>query len=54
MLPIPTVVSAIDPLSKPKHSRRHPNLYTYKDEAAYPQFRGGLEAKLRINTRAIG
>lgn len=53
-LPTPTVVSAIDPLSKPKHSRRHPDPYTHEDEAAYPQFRGGLEAKLRIDARAIG
>jgi hypothetical protein len=45
---IPTVIS------KPKHSRRHPDPYTHEDESAYPQFRGGLEAKLRIDALAIG
>jgi hypothetical protein len=40
--------------AKPKHSRRHPDPYTHEDESMYPQFRGGLEAKLRIDGPAIG
>jgi hypothetical protein len=52
--PAPTVVSITDPQSKPKHSRRHLDPYTHEDESAYPQFRGGLEAKLRIDALAIG
>jgi hypothetical protein len=39
---------------KPKHSRRHPDPYTHEDGSIYPQFRGGLEAKLRIDGLAIG
>jgi hypothetical protein len=50
----PTGVSVTDSQSKPKHSRRHPDPYTHEDESAYPQFRGGLEAKLRIDALAIG
>lgn len=42
------------PVVKPKHSRRHPDPYTHEDESMYPQFRGGLEAKLRIDAAAIG
>jgi hypothetical protein len=42
----PTSVSVTDLQGKPKHSRRHPDLYTHEDESAYPQFQGGLEAKL--------
>jgi hypothetical protein len=49
----PTGVSVTDPQGKPKHSRRHPNPYTHKDELAYPQFQGGLKAKLRIDALAI-
>ncbi len=52
--PISTTIPIIDPQNKPKHLRRHLDLYTHKDESAYPQFRGGLEAKLRINVYAIG
>lgn len=55
--PVPdlTPVSSVTgPVSKPKHSRRHPDPYTHEDESMYPQFRGGLEAKLRIDARAIG
>ena len=48
----PTPVA--DPTRKPKHSRRHPEPYTHEDESMYPQFRGGLEAKLRIDALAIG
>src|SRR5258706_3924389 len=46
--------SVTGPVSKPKHSRRHPDPYTHEDESMYPQFRGGLEAKLRIDGPAIG
>jgi hypothetical protein len=52
--PVSTAVPVTDPQNKPKHSRRHPDPYTHEDESAYPQFRGGLEAKLRIDARAIG
>ncbi len=49
-LALPVVTSYI---SKPKHSWHYPDLYTYKDELIYPQFWGGLEAKLQINKLAI-
>ena len=52
--PTPTVTPVTGPTSKPKHSRRHPDPYTHEDESVYPQFRGGLEAKLRIDALAIG
>ena len=50
----PTTTPVTDPTHKPKHSRRHPEPYTHEDESMYPQFRGGLEAKLRIDALAIG
>jgi hypothetical protein len=50
----PTSVSVTDSQSKLKHLRRHPDLYTHKNKSAYPQFRKGLEAKLRIDALAIG
>ena len=50
----PPVAPITDLQNKPKHSRRHPDPYTHEDESVYPQFRGGLEAKLRIDARAIG
>jgi hypothetical protein len=31
----PTGVSVTDLQGKPKHSRRHPDLYTHKNESAY-------------------
>lgn len=52
--PEPPVKHVTNPQIKPKHSRRHPDPYTHEDESAYPQFRGGLEAKLRIDALAIG
>lgn len=52
--PVPPVIPVTGPQGKPKHSRRHPDPYTHEDESAYPQFRGGLEAKLRIDALAIG
>ena len=54
MTTAPTETSVTDPIIKPKHSRRHPDPYTHEDESMYPQFRGGLEAKLRIDAAAIG
>jgi hypothetical protein len=54
MPPVSTTIPIIDPQNKPKHSHCHPDLYTHKDKSAYPQFRGGLEAKLQIDARAIG
>jgi hypothetical protein len=50
--PVPPVVTGYT--SKPKHSWHHPDLYTHEDELIYPQFQGGLEAKLQINKLAIG
>jgi hypothetical protein len=55
--PTPSATPApptINPTFRPKHSRRHPDPYTHEDESMYPQFRGGLEAKLRIDGPAIG
>ena len=51
---VPPVIPVTGLQGKPKHSRRYPDPYTYEDESAYPQFRGGLEAKLRIDASAIG
>jgi hypothetical protein len=39
---------------KPKHTVPHPEKFTGEDEAAYPIFRGLLEAKLRTDGDAIG
>lgn len=40
--------------NRPKHSQRHPDKFTGKDESIYPMFKGILIAKLRIDARAIG
>ena len=38
---------------KPRHSLPHPDKFTGEEESDFPQFRGLLEAKLRIDRRAI-
>jgi hypothetical protein len=43
-----------NPTKKPKHSLTHPDKFTGDDESAFPQFKGLLEAKLEIDSRAIG
>lgn len=39
---------------KPRHSQRDPETFSNKDNSQYPQFRSFLEAKLRIDAKAIG
>jgi hypothetical protein len=39
---------------KPRHSLSPPEQFTNKDNSQYPQFRSLLEAKLRIDAKAIG
>ncbi|RKF61740.1 hypothetical protein OnM2_039037b [Erysiphe neolycopersici] len=39
---------------RPGHSQPHPEKFTASDKSFYPQFRSLLEAKLPIDTRAIG
>lgn len=50
---IPTAQSQQEQ-KKPRHSLSHPDKFTNKDNSQYPQFRSLLEAKLRIDARAIG
>jgi hypothetical protein len=39
---------------KPRHSQSPPEPFTNEDNSQYPQFRSLLEAKLRIDAKAIG
>ncbi|RKF59968.1 hypothetical protein OnM2_055069 [Erysiphe neolycopersici] len=39
---------------KPGHSQPHPEKFSGNDQSSYPQFRSLLEAKLRIDAKAIG
>lgn len=39
---------------RPRHTQPHTEIFTNEDNSLYPQFRSLLEAKLRIDARAIG
>lgn len=39
---------------RPRHTQPHPDKFTNTDNSQYPQFRSLLEAKLRIDAKAIG
>lgn len=41
-------------VKKPKHSLSTPDQFTGEDESIFPQFKGLLEAKLEIDSQAIG
>jgi hypothetical protein len=49
----PTAQLEVDQ-KKPRHSLSPPEQFTNKDNSQYPQFRSLLEAKLRIDAKAIG
>lgn len=50
----PQFVTSYGDDHKPRHSLPHPKEYTGTVESEFPRFRGLLEAKLRIDQRAIG
>ncbi|CAG8979231.1 hypothetical protein HYALB_00011901 [Hymenoscyphus albidus] len=52
--PTTPVVQLQQEESKPRHSLSHPDEFTNKNNSLYPQFKSLLEAKLRIDARAIG
>ncbi|KAG9239814.1 hypothetical protein BJ878DRAFT_23762, partial [Calycina marina] len=44
----------IEQVKKPKHSLPTPGHFTGENESTFPQFKGLLEAKLEIDSHAIG